>query len=198
MQRVLVSFCVCICISCGSPHSQSPFSPHPVSADAVRKTCAMQLSCLTNPPITPGGKCVSQFEFGLATGVGIFFGPSASDLQRYVDCAGTASDCTTALTCASRNHGPDFCAAHPNGACDGDVRVTCQSGWGLYMTDCAALGMHCAMANGHASCTDGKSCDPMTPARCDGNHFLECNGGTGLESSIDCATFFDGGTCRNV
>ena len=43
----------------------------------------MMLSCLPSPPLTPGASCVSQFETGLASGLGIFFGPSADNLERF-------------------------------------------------------------------------------------------------------------------
>jgi hypothetical protein len=158
----------------------------------------MEVSCLQpNPPITPGGSCVSQFENGLATGFGILFGPTAADIQRYVDCAARASDCTTALTCASRNHGPSYCAAHPGGSCDGDLRVYCASAsdWDLYPEDCSLVGEHCRAANGSSSCTDGNSCDPMTPAHCDGSRLVTCDSTTHLESSIDCSNFASGWTC---
>src|SRR4030095_12823071 len=114
-----LSLCLLACAACGSP-AQS-ITPHQVSPDAVRRTCAMEVSCLPNPPISSGGSCVSQFENGLATGLRLFFGPSAADLQRYVDCSVAAPDCMSALNCASGNHGPTWCAANPSGGCDGDV-----------------------------------------------------------------------------
>jgi hypothetical protein len=82
--RHVVAF-VLVSAACGSPHSG--ISPQPVSPDAVRKACAMQLSCFSPAPITSGGQCVTQFEEGLAAGYGAFpFGASGADLARYVDC----------------------------------------------------------------------------------------------------------------
>ncbi len=186
-------------VGCGSPRSPL-IAPQPVHPDQIQRACAMEVSCLSPAPITPAGNCVSEFEVGLASGEGIFFGPSASDLSRYVGCANTASDCASALGCASRNHGTDWCAAHPNGGCEGDVLISCVSGWGLEQTDCAQLGMHCAPGTGGAaSCTDGNTCVPQsTPSRCDGNRFVDCNAASGLESAIDCAAVIAGGTCQQV
>ncbi len=186
-------------VGCGNPHSPL-IAPQPVHPEQIQRACAMEVSCLSSAPITPAGNCVSEFEIGLATGEGIFFGPSASDLSRYVTCANSSGDCTSALACASRNHGADWCSAHPNGGCDGDVLISCVAGWGLEQTDCDQLGMHCATsASGAASCTDGSSCDPQTAAaHCNGNRFVDCNGGTGLESAIDCAAVIAGGTCQET
>jgi len=198
MRRALVLLLACS--GCGSSGSSSgPFSPRPVDPEAIRHACAMEISCFQSPPITPGGSCVSQFEMGLATGIGIFFGPSADDLQRYVGCASSSSNCTDALDCASVNHGPDWCNAHPNGGCDGDTLVYCVDGWGLERADCSAMGLHCATANGASSCSDGKTCDPTTStARCDGNRYVQCNGSTKLESSVDCGKLYGGGTCMHL
>jgi hypothetical protein len=173
-------------------------SPQPVSPDAVRKACAMELSCLSPPPITLGGSCVVQFEEGLATGYGIFFGPSAADLTRYVSCVGAHSDCTSALNCASKNHGPDWCAAHAKATCDGDTLVGCIGGWGLELTNCATFGLHCVTANGQGVCTDGNPCDPTVSAHCSGNRYITCDSTTRLGRSIDCGTFVAGGTCRQI
>jgi hypothetical protein len=63
------------CVACGSSGTGTSFPPRAVNPDAIRKACAMEVSCLKDPPLTPAGNCVSQFESGLATGIGIFFGP---------------------------------------------------------------------------------------------------------------------------
>lgn len=189
-----------VALIAGCHGSHSPlYVPQPVNPDHVQRACAMEVSCLSPAPLTPGGSCVTQFETGLATGYGIFFGPSATDLSRYVDCANAHGDCASALDCASGNHGPDWCDAHPQGGCEGDTLISCVAGWGLEQRDCTQLGMHCATTTAGASCTDGNSCDPQTsPARCDGNRFVDCNGGTGLESAIDCTTAIPGGTCQQI
>jgi hypothetical protein len=182
------------CLSCSSTPG-SLFSPRPVNPVAIERACAMEVSCFTSPPITPGGSCVTQFEVGLATGTGIFFGPSAQDLERYIDCANSSSSCTAALTCASRNHGPDWCNAHPSATCDGDTLVGCVGGWGLELADCTSVGLHCNTANGSSSCNDGKACDPTAAAFCNGSQLVTCDSVTKLESRIDCATIFSGGRC---
>jgi hypothetical protein len=195
MGRALVLLVACA--SCGGSGG-NPYAPRPVDPDAVRKACAIELSCLASPPLTPGGNCVSSFEYGLATGFGIFFGPSASDLARYVDCAKGASSCTDALTCASKNHGPDWCAAHAGPTCDGDVLVSCLGGWGLEQVDCTAFGQRCGTANGAGTCTDGKTCDPTATDHCAGNLFVTCDSTTKLESSVDCSALRSGGTCVDM
>ncbi len=184
------------CASCGG--STGPFSPLPVDPEAIRRACAMEVSCFPTPPITPGGSCVSQFEIGLATGAGIFFGPSATDLQRYVGCANSSSNCTDALNCASRNHGIDWCKAHPKPTCDGDMLISCIGGWGLIQTDCTTNGLHCGTANGASACTNGSSCDPSVAARCDGNRYTRCDFSSKLEASIDCGSLYSGGTCMST
>jgi hypothetical protein len=166
-----------------------------IDPEAIRKACAMEVSCFANPPIQPAGNCVFQFEVGLSDGSGIFLGPSAADISRYVGCTSSANNCTDALNCASRNHGPDWCNAHPQGGCDGDSFIFCAGGWGLEITDCAALGMHCQSANGVAQCTDGNTCSGTT--HCDGNRLVECNNATLLESSFDCGHFRPGLICKS-
>jgi hypothetical protein len=183
------------CASCGSP---SLFQPRSVNPDAVRKACAMEISCFAAPPIAHGGDCVSQIENGLATGFGILFGPSADDLERYVNCVNGASNCTDALNCASKNHGNAWCTAHPNSTCDGDTLVSCLDGWGIIQNDCTKFGMHCATANGASSCTDGNTCNPTVNASCNGNRVTSCDGITMLESSYDCGSQLPGSTCMTM
>lgn len=182
------------CVACGSSGG-GLFSPEPVHPDAIRRACAMEVSCFPTPPISSGGACVTQFEEGLATGIGILFGPSAKDLARYIDCANSHGDCTSALNCASQSHGPSWCNAHPAAACDGDTLVGCTDGWGLSLTDCTQLGEHCTTANGASACTDGTPCDPAAPARCDGSRIVSCDSGTHLETRFDCAATISGATC---
>ncbi|HEY7956161.1 MAG TPA: hypothetical protein VII38_12755 [Polyangia bacterium] len=184
-------------VGCGSSGG-GLFSPEPVHPDAIRRACAMEVSCFPTPPISPGGACVTQFEEGLATGIGILFGPSAQDLARYIDCANSHDNCTDALNCASRNHGPSWCNAHPAPACDGDTLVGCIDGWGLSLIDCTQLGEHCGTANGASACTDGNACDPNAPARCDGSKIVSCDSATHLETRLDCAAALSGATCATT
>jgi hypothetical protein len=172
------------------PVVATPPAQLPPSSDIVR-TCAFEVSCLHNPPASTVSGCFYYFEAGLDWAVGRgFFGPllPSSEWARYVACADAAADCESVLQCASRGHDPDFCAAHPGDVCDGDVLVRCMSAdWPIYTTDCAALGMRCAEANGSASCTDGVGCAPGT-AYCEGNrYFVSCDPTTHLRSREDCA-----------
>jgi hypothetical protein len=186
---------VVVSAACGSSHL---LQPYPVQPEAVRKACAMELSCLSPAPITSGGSCVSQFEQGMADGFGILFGPSAADLARYVNCASSAGDCTTALNCASKNHGPAWCMAHPNPTCDGDTLVNCVGGWGLELNDCTQLNLHCRSANGFATCSDGTTCDGTVTDQCMGNRYVTCDSQTHLGASFDCGQFIPGGVCRHI
>jgi hypothetical protein len=166
----------------------------------VLKACAMEISCLRSPPITDGANCVASLEFGIASGLG-YFGTSATELKRYLACAESAVDCTSALDCVSRHHGPDYCTAHPGLTCDGDLTVQCPGvgeppDWAFFTTDCAGLGLHCAAAAGSASCTDGTPCDPSTLAACDVNNLVTC-AATGLRASVDCSKYASGAVCRS-
>jgi hypothetical protein len=196
VRRALLLFAIAECACGRSGGSYNPYTPKPVDPASVQRACAMEVSCLAPPPLSAAGSCVAQFEYGLATGFGLLFGPSADDLARYVDCANKSSNCADALDCASNHHGPDWCAANRNIGCDGNTLIECTAGWGLTQTDCAAVGMHCATANGNSSCSDGKSCDPSAvTTHCDGNRVIECKSSTRLESSFDCGVFFAGGKC---
>jgi hypothetical protein len=190
-------YALLVCLAACSNQGSNPIPQYAVDPEAIRRACAMEVSCFASPPpLMPGGNCVSQFELGLASGFGIFFGPSASDIARYVQCAGSSSKCSDALSCASRNHGSDWCAAHANGGCDGDLLIHCVGGWGLEQSDCSATGLHCATANGASSCSDGISCDPSVEDHCDGNRFVTCDSVSKLQASYECGAF--GGTCQHV
>jgi len=181
--------------ACGSNPGSSMF------ADAVRRTCALATSCLKSSPFGSGAQCVADLEFGIVSGLG-FFSASAADLNRYVSCAEMASDCTSALDCASRHHGPDYCSAHPGTTCDGDLRVQCPStgsppDWAIYTMDCSSLGLRCMAALGSASCTDGTTCDPSKAALCNESQIISCNSETHLRFMVDCATYIAGFTCQD-
>jgi hypothetical protein len=165
----------------------TPIVQPPSVADLV-KTCAFAVSCLKDPPTTQLSLCVGVLQNVLASEAG----PSTI-YARYVDCARDALDCTSVLRCASRDHDPSYCVAHPGASCDGDLLVQCAAAspvvdWAIANTDCAALGMRCLAANGNANCSDGTPCTP-TPGsgHCDGNTFVACDGNTKLTWREDCA-----------
>jgi hypothetical protein len=178
--------------SCGRtsvppPPPATPITPFAVAVDDVVRLCAMEVSCLASPPITTG--CIDAFEYGIASGKGYFV--SAAELRRFVHCAATSPDCPTALACASRGHGPDYCAAHPGGSCDGAIAVSCAGAdWTISTTDCGALGMTCRLDGGGSACSDGRVCGADQSWRCDGNRFVGCG------TSYDCATYAPGYSCR--
>jgi hypothetical protein len=176
-------------VACGNrgPTLVTPLAQLPPVADIV-KTCAFEVSCLKDPPTSYLNTCISYFLAALGNESG-----ASTDFARYVDCARQATDCTSVLRCASRDHDPAFCAAHPGETCDGDLLVQCApagqvADWAIYNTDCSALGMHCAAANGSAACTDGAACDPqLLLSHCDGNTYVGCNSPTNLRFTLDCS-----------
>ncbi len=171
--------------------------------DEVIRTCVLQVSCLgEDAPLRPVGACVDDFQFGIATGAGILFGPSGAQLEHIVSCGAAAGDCTSALECASYGHGPDYCRVNPGRTCDGGIRVVCDaaSEWAFESEDCAALGLECRegmTAGGSltAVCTDGVTCDPADSTNtCEGTRAVRCTS-TGLRTSVDCAAFAIPATC---
>jgi hypothetical protein len=184
--------CIVALSACAAPPATPPV-PMPPLADVV-KTCAFEVSCLTQPITTSMQTCVNAVLGGVAV--------DNAQYRRWVQCAAAASDCTTVLRCASLNHDPNYCAAHPDVSCDGDVIVPCASAapfdWAIFSTDCAALGMHCAAVGGNVVCTDGVSCDPQAlPAYCDGNSYVKCDKYTHLRYSLDCRrSGIENATCR--
>jgi hypothetical protein len=158
----------------------------------------MQVSCLDHPQFASGSVCVAQVEYGLASGAGILFGPSAIDLQRYVDCVTTSSDCAAVLACASAKHDTAYCAADAI-SCDGDTRVVCFGGWGLSLEDCTAEGLRCVSANQTSSCSSGVSCDWITDhGHCDGPRIISCASGTHTEKIFDCRSLDTAASCGAV
>jgi len=182
---------------CGS--SPPPKVELPPMGDIV-KTCVMEVSCLRSPPVSSASECVWRLAYGILSGSGA---PelSSDELRRYIACGSQATDCATALACASRDHGPAYCSLQPGDSCDGNVLVRCaldasNADWTILTTDCAVLGERCEMANGSASCTTGEACEPTTAsARCDGDRFVGCNQNSHLVASYDCGVIASGATC---
>src|SRR5262245_19147751 len=115
---------VWVLVGCGHPLAKNPYVQWPVDLDAVRKTCAMEVSCFADPPLNFGGQCVTMFEFSLAVGGPVFWSDvSSSAVERYVTCGAGASSCDELLQCASQGHGPEWCNARGDRACDGDVLI---------------------------------------------------------------------------
>lgn len=153
------------------------------------RACVLSSACLPYPQNWTGGRCVYSIERMQVTS-------TDNNLIAFAKCAENASSCTEALSCASRNHGPDFCAAHPTTVCDGDLSVACPSGsdWGTEIYDCAALGMKCV----NGSCTDGNSCSGPIVLNCSGSRIVGCDLLSMTQASVDCATVYPGGTCGSL
>lgn len=177
----------------GSSEPKAHVSPTLTSA-ALDKTCVMAMSCLAVPEFQSGSACVAELELGIATGRGTFVA-GAADLTRLMACAASSNDCASILDCYTLEHESDYCNAHSEYSCDGDVLVGCFNGNGLQTFDCTKSGMHCAAANGSATCSDGKSCDPSLAGRCDGNTSVTCDSATSLESKVDCGIVVSAGVC---
>jgi hypothetical protein len=201
----------CLLVACRAPPPmlpivQTPAAELPPVADIVR-ACAFEVSCLHDPPAATMRNCIVYLTVGLEGGQAIFvpkeIGPA--DFRRYIDCANHGSDCAGVLACASLGHDAAYCAAHPGSVCDGDLLVPCPPATvspdaALFTVDCAALGMHCAEANGSASCTNGIDCDPNAEgASCDGNRYFDvCDRTTRLRYRLDCARWsIPNATCRD-
>ena len=179
---------------CGGTSAPKTYVSPMLTSAALDKTCVMAMSCLATPEFQSGSACVSELETGIGTGRGSFVA-TAADLTRLMACAASSNDCASILDCFTLEHESAYCSAHPQFSCDGDVLVGCFNGNGLETFDCAKSGMHCAAANGSASCSDGKSCDPSVAGRCDGNTFIACDTNTSLESKVDCGVVVSAGVC---
>jgi hypothetical protein len=182
-----------VCIGCGGP-PRSPYQPVAFSATAVHKACVLAMTCLSLTEFASAGTCVTSWETMLVTGHGTDFGPTAADLSRFVNCASNANSCAGAFSCASQGRGQDWCNAHPNDGCEGNVFVSCDAGWPMYTQDCTAFHLRCTtLANERgAACSDGNSCRYDFAQPCNGNRLISCAGE--LETSTDCGAFY-GGTC---
>jgi hypothetical protein len=176
----------------------------PSAAELVR-ACAFEVSCFHDPAAATLNNCIGYLTVGLEGLPDLFTPPSleTADFRRYIDCANRNQDCTDVLDCVTLGHGSAWCAAHPGTTCDGDVLVPCSTATpadaALFTVDCAARGMHCAVANGGASCSDGVSCDPRAEMPyCDGNRYYQyCDSTTRLRYRFDCArSTIPNATCR--
>ncbi|HEX9103958.1 MAG TPA: hypothetical protein VF997_17225, partial [Polyangia bacterium] len=101
------------------PIVPTPAEQLPPLADILR-TCAFEVSCLRSPPASTLSGCLYYFMSGLDDWIvpgGFMLDIPGSEFRRYVACAVDNVDCTSVLECASRGHGPAYCAAHPGTAC---------------------------------------------------------------------------------
>jgi hypothetical protein len=190
-----------LCVGCGTPSKSGShlYQPASVDPDAVRKVCAMERSCLSKPQFDSGAACVAQMEYGLASGIGVLFGPSVTDLQRYVECVGKSNDCAGVLACASVNHDATWCPPGRYASCDGNKRIGCVAGWGLELEDCAQLGQTCVATSDSALCSTTNHCDSTTQVdRCDGSSVVECNSGSSTEQRLDCRDLDAEATCAVI
>jgi len=158
----------------------------------VTKACAMAVSCVSPGVSTSAGQCAYALERMVVTGTG---DPA---FEGFVACTKTAADCTAALSCASRGHGPDYCASHAETSCDGDLVIDCfpltKPQWTVTIPpiDCAAQGMKCL----NGMCTDGKTCDDIVVSQCLGGTVIRgCDQLTKMEYRTDCRSIYTDGVC---
>ncbi|MEI9937856.1 MAG: hypothetical protein WDO69_11615 [Pseudomonadota bacterium] len=182
----------------GHPDAGSGVTPTFLPEGALR-ACVFAGACISplfaaqgSPPIAAqGAHCVYQLERAR-----ILLG----GLERFASCAQAATSCTEVFSCVSRDHGPDYCLAHPGRSCDGSISVSCPttptSAWAIDppSDDCEADGLICT---GAGLCTNGNTCThwPIV-LNCYDNKLTTC----GLiepmwESELDCATVYPGGRC---
>lgn len=195
----------CLVAACRAPAPMLPVvaTPPPTlpSAAEIARACAIEVSCFQSPIASSVTECAAYLTAGLDDWLEPTFlvlGTDPAEFRHYIDCADSGADCATVLDCVSRGHDAGYCAAHPGFSCDGDQLVQCASvDPALFVTDCAALGMHCAERNGAAGCTDGVGCDPNSPAACDGNRYYQYCNSMGLRYRLDCArSSIPNATCR--
>ncbi len=120
-----------------------------------------------------------------------------------LSCGARATSCDALARCTGAGRGLDFCVAHPRGACDGDVLVTCR-GTPLPMAiDCARWsGGTCGTLNGRLACLNPSMCAANATPRCEGNTLVSCTGmpafgGLRLQA-IECGHALPGGRCMRV
>lgn len=189
---VLLVSAVTSCGDGGGAASTGTVMPAPqwVPSD-VAKACVMALSCVSPTLTSSAGYCSYQLE---RTVVAADMDPA---LMGFAACTKTAASCTDALACASLNHGPDYCAAHPGSSCDGDLVIDCfpltMPHWTVTIppTDCRALGMTCL----DGICTDGKTCHDIITSQCIGTTIRGCEQSTGIEYATDCRLLYPDGVC---
>lgn len=170
--------------SAGSAGAFGDPTPRFTPLEAAR-ACVLIAACLRDAPKRTVSRCVHDVE---RTQVAVANTPPA-----FAKCAAHAATCTEAFDCATLGHGPDYCSAHVEPSCDGDLVVSCPGGpdWAYDVFDCASAGMKCV--NGH--CTDGNSCTGPIVLNCNGNRVTACELFSGIQASTDCATVYPGGRC---
>lgn len=177
--------------SCGGGDGTGTISMTPQWSPAeVAKACTMAMSCVSPTLAQSAGQCARELERLVAAG-------ADPALQGFADCTKGAADCTAALSCASRGHGPDYCASHPGSSCDGDLVIDCfpltQPAWTVTIPpiDCRAWGMTCL----NGMCTDGKTCDDIIVSQCLGTVIRGCDQLTKMEYRTDCGLIYPHGVC---
>lgn len=209
--RALV-LAACLAAGCSAPPPPMlPIVPTPPEtlpplAEIVR-ACAFEVSCFRDPIASSLSECITYLTAGLNDWLDprpfLILGDGPAQYRHFIDCSNNNSDCGSVLVCVSGRYDAAFCNAHPGTVCDGDVLVPCPAAAAqvndpaLFITDCAALGMHCAAVSGGAECTDGHSCDPKSMPSCDGNRYYDYCTDAGLRYRLDCTlSGIPDATCR--
>jgi hypothetical protein len=191
MRRLVLVVLVSAAACHGGAANTMATPPPPLSTAEVVKVCAMALSCLSPGPASTGAECAYDLERADVKDEG-------QPVKAFAACAATANDCAAALDCETLGHVPDYCAAHPEHSCDGELAVTCfpltMPAWADPPVDCHALGMTCV----NGACTDGKTCTGEIVSQCVGHDLVGCDQSTHMEGTLDCTLVYPGGTCGQV
>ena len=177
------------CAACGS-EGTVPLPSTGLLADAAR-VCFFGWACPAAPPWVDNiGYCTFEWLMTLA------WTPDGTDgsvpFDELVGCAHTSKDCASWVKCATRGHAADYCAAHPNWSCDGNVAVGCGLDAPPWIRDCDALGARCQTVfdGTRAICTDGTVCPANGDQVCLGDRVDECAtdaAGTPMTVQFRCA-----------
>ena len=162
----------------------------PYSTDAIVNGCVLGVSC--SPERGSVDDCVSQLSSARASG------NAPTPFDYYAECGAISADCAAMTSCLAYGHGADYCAAHGYHSCDGAILLTCAAPTSspLITADCAKLGLQCQeRGDGQAACTNGQTCDPQQPQRCDGYDRVVCDP-SGLLTRYDCDAYWPGSECR--
>lgn len=170
-----------------SAHDDSPV----FTADEAVRICAKDGACVSRPKYGSGAECVHKLQRA-------YKGRDYTEAPdyRFAQCALSTTGCEDLLACASLDHGPEYCTAHPGSSCDGHIAVNCPTntldrGWALGSIDCSLMGMTC----NNGGCTDGNTCDGPVVLHCSGTKVVACVPELRRQSATDCSQVYPGGRC---
>ncbi len=186
------------------PLEDATFDDHadaaaPLSTDEYVRACVVLVSCpdvATMP--TRIASCVQLLRFYADAALVVANPAAILAIQHRIRCALDATDCRAFSRCATLEHGPTWCQAHPGEHCDNNAAIECPSTPAAVLasnaTDCASLGQVCRETANQAICSTGTACSSAYQ-RCEGARRVSCTTAN-FEQSIDCSRWPGGGTCQ--